>query len=267
MSVVVYKLALDALPVSHTCLLVDPPGAGLRDRETIAISVPHDLKVAHERVETAGQVSALQIAQASRPESAMPRMCPPKTYEESSSLTRRLAKAVLQFQDRFMDLRVHSGSLCQVRSRRSSASISAALAGNPALSTTACQQQCYPLTLQVWLCDTIEAGAAPLLRTKVSLDKLSSNPVCVLHCVVCVQGTHAKQEDCTRQCRLRSLMQGLPFCVSGIGDLLALFRCISCRYTFSTNAQSAGLLGAPGRVVTTGEVGLRCLAVVLHSTM
>ena len=47
--------------------------------------------------------------------------------------------------------------------------------------------------LQVWLCDTNEAAAAPLLRTKVSFQKvtLSSNPVCVVHCVDCVQGTQA----------------------------------------------------------------------------
>lgn len=52
--------------------------------------------------------------------------------------------------------------------------------------------------------------------------------------------------------------QGLPFCVSGIGDLLALFRCISCRYTFSLSWDEPDLMGAPGRVVCTGEVGTAC---------
>ena len=48
--------------------------------------------------------------------------------------------------------------------------------------------------------------------------------------------------------------QGLPFCVAGVGDLLALFRCISCRYCFGTDATKPELLGAPGRVYTTQEV-------------
>ena len=51
-------------------------------------------------------------------------------------------------------------------------------------------------------------------------------------------------------------LQGLPFCVAGTGDLLALFRCISCRYCFSTDATKPELLGAPGRVFTTQEVKL-----------
>lgn len=49
--------------------------------------------------------------------------------------------------------------------------------------------------------------------------------------------------------------QGLPFCVAGVGDLLALFRCISCRYCFGTDATKPDMLGAPGRVFTTQEVG------------
>lgn len=50
------------------------------------------------------------------------------------------------------------------------------------------------------------------------------------------------------------MLQGLPFCVAGAGDLLALFRCISCRYRFGTNIAESQLLGAPGRVFSTGEV-------------
>ena len=52
------------------------------------------------------------------------------------------------------------------------------------------------------------------------------------------------------------MRQGLPFCVAGVGDLLALFRCISCRYCFGTDATKPELLGAPGRVFTTQEVCL-----------
>ena len=59
-------------------------------------------------------------------------------------------------------------------------------------------------------------------------------------------------ESADRGARLRTA--GLPFCVSGVGDLLALFRCISCRYTFSLDLGRPELLGAPGRVVFTGEV-------------
>ena len=63
-----------------------------------------------------------------------------------------------------------------------------------------------------------------------------------------------------REQRRRSAGQGLPFCVAGVGDLLALFRCISCRYCFGTDATKPELLGAPGRVFTTQEVRawLRC---------
>ncbi|KAK9807511.1 hypothetical protein WJX72_001214 [[Myrmecia] bisecta] len=47
--------------------------------------------------------------------------------------------------------------------------------------------------------------------------------------------------------------KGLPFCVAGVGDLLALFRCISCRFCFGTDVHNPHTLGAPGRVFTTGE--------------
>ena len=49
-------------------------------------------------------------------------------------------------------------------------------------------------------------------------------------------------------------MQGMPFCVAGMGDLLALFRCISCRFNFGTNVARPNTLGAPGRVFTSSEV-------------
>ena len=63
--------------------------------------------------------------------------------------------------------------------------------------------------------------------------------------------------------------QGLPFCMAGVGDLLALFRCISCRYGFGTDASCPELLGAPGRVFTSGTVcslkGLTSLILSVHA--
>lgn len=41
------------------------------------------------------------------------------------------------------------------------------------------------------------------------------------------------------------LPQGLPFCIIGAGDLLALFRCISCKYKYSTDTTKPWLMG-PG---------------------
>jgi hypothetical protein len=48
--------------------------------------------------------------------------------------------------------------------------------------------------------------------------------------------------------------QGLPFTVAGAGDLLALFRCVSCRYRFGTDADQPALMGAVGRVFASGQV-------------
>lgn len=59
-------------------------------------------------------------------------------------------------------------------------------------------------------------------------------------------GAHAHQ--------LLQLLQGLPFSIAGVGDLLALFRCVSCRYRFSTDMTKPALMGAIGRVYTTCEV-------------
>ena len=97
--------------------------------------------------------------------------------------------------------------------------------------------------VQVWLCDMSEGTKAPPLRTKVFALQTA-----------CTSAEGSASQNKYNLDDLLSPAQGLPFCVSGIGDLLALFRCISCRYTFSTDTQAAGLLGAPGRVVTTGEV-------------
>jgi RWP-RK domain len=52
--------------------------------------------------------------------------------------------------------------------------------------------------------------------------------------------------------------QGMPFCVAGMGDLLALFRCISCRFNFGADPAKPEILGAPGRVYTTGKPELAC---------
>jgi hypothetical protein len=54
---------------------------------------------------------------------------------------------------------------------------------------------------------------------------------------------------------LRPLSQGLPFSVAGVGDLLALFRCVSVQYRFSTDVSKPTLMGAIDRVYVTGEVG------------
>jgi len=90
--------------------------------------------------------------------------------------------------------------------------------------------------------------------------------------------------------RVAARAQGLPFSVSGCGDLLALFRCISCRYKFSTDMtklntvrgaaaapavlRRRGICAAPrppradpggraqgavGRVFVSGEVSARSL--------
>lgn len=48
--------------------------------------------------------------------------------------------------------------------------------------------------------------------------------------------------------------QGLPFAVVGVGDLLALFRCVSVRYRFSTDYLKPSLMGAIGRVFASLEV-------------
>ena len=54
------------------------------------------------------------------------------------------------------------------------------------------------------------------------------------------------------------MLQGQPYCVAGSGDLLALFRCVSCRYTFGTDISKPENLGAPGRVLVTSVPELAC---------
>ena len=50
----------------------------------------------------------------------------------------------------------------------------------------------------------------------------------------------------------------MPFCVAGMGDLLALFRCISCRFSFQTDDTQPERLGAPGRVFLSGCPEMAC---------
>lgn len=47
--------------------------------------------------------------------------------------------------------------------------------------------------------------------------------------------------------------QGLSFSVNGTADLLALFRCISCKYKFSTDTTKPRMMGPVGRVYISGE--------------
>ena len=52
--------------------------------------------------------------------------------------------------------------------------------------------------------------------------------------------------------------------MAGTGDLLALFRCISCRYCFGTDVGAPLMLGAPGRVFTSSEVKTRPALLLTH---
>lgn len=42
--------------------------------------------------------------------------------------------------------------------------------------------------------------------------------------------------------------------LTGHGDLLAIFRCLSCKYSFSADLSKQDAMGAPGRVFVSGEV-------------
>ena len=55
--------------------------------------------------------------------------------------------------------------------------------------------------------------------------------------------------------------------MSGVGDVLALFRCISCRYGFGTDASCPELLGAPGRVFTSGTVSRLLNSAAMHAAI
>lgn len=67
---------------------------------------------------------------------------------------------------------------------------------------------------------------------------------------------------------LLACLQGQPYCAAGVVDLLALFRCISCRYCFSTDISKPELLGAPGRVFTSRQVSSKsCSCQPQHALM
>ena len=53
-------------------------------------------------------------------------------------------------------------------------------------------------------------------------------------------------------------LQGLPFCVNGTADLLALFRCISCKYKFTTDTTKSWLMG-PGEFSLPDALELICM--------
>lgn len=48
---------------------------------------------------------------------------------------------------------------------------------------------------------------------------------------------------------------------AGPGDMLALFRCLSCKYSFSADLKQLQLLGAPGRVFVSGEVNIQTFSI------
>lgn len=71
--------------------------------------------------------------------------------------------------------------------------------------------------------------------------------------VVMIQQQPAPAAD-TKSQQLHVFLQGLPFAIAGVGDLLALFRCVSCRYRFSTDVTRPAVMGAIGRVYSSCEV-------------
>ncbi len=114
--------------------------------------------------------------------------------------------------------------------------------------------------MQVWLPELSEDGDL-VLRTKVRPFKfLHVQPaICGVlgpsPCPAVVNGVSGTGQSILLQSMTMLIwLQGLPFCVAGVGDLLALFRCVSCRYCFGTDPTKPELLGAPGRVFTTQEV-------------
>ena len=183
----------------------------------------------------------------------------------SWTLRQRLARTVLHFQDTFVQTQSPtSGSLCQVLEATCRALSS--LAGRPRFGrpfrpagplrpSKVCLQPASLTGLasrdnNAGFCGLEKQGTSgfavpeiPDTSLTLQLENLAKNfardterpswasPICISS--------------------MPFLLQGLPFCVAGIGDFLALFRCISCRYCFGTDVQKPELLGAPGRVYTT----------------
>lgn len=53
------------------------------------------------------------------------------------------------------------------------------------------------------------------------------------------------------------------YSITGIGDRLALFRCMSCQYHFTTDILCPSELGAVGRVYTTLQVAASVLSIAV----
>lgn len=114
--------------------------------------------------------------------------------------------------------------------------------------------------MQVWLPELSDDGDM-VLRTKarpfssVHVQSAICGALRASPCPASVHGVPGTVQSVPLQSTTVLMWpQGLPFCVAGIGDLLALFRCVSCRYCFGTDPTKPELLGAPGRVFTTQEV-------------
>ena len=52
---------------------------------------------------------------------------------------------------------------------------------------------------------------------------------------------------------------------AGPGDMLALFRCLSCKYSFSPDLKQLAMMGGPGRVYHSGEVRLVITVIACNS--
>lgn len=57
-----------------------------------------------------------------------------------------------------------------------------------------------------------------------------------------------------------SCLQGVPFSVAGCADLLALFRCVSCRYKFSTDITKPVLMVSYHSVPVTASSVVKLVA-------
>lgn len=147
--------------------------------------------------------------------------------EERTSVKTSLAKAIVAFQDELLrDVHQHGGSLCQVCP--STLCLGGLDDAQTVFSAVDASATCFVVHA------TFSGHCRPLYmyasRSQVWLPDLTEDG-----------SIHLKTKD-------------LPFCVAGTGDLLALFRCISSRYSFATDVRSPSKLGAPGRVFLSSEV-------------
>ena len=109
---------------------------------------------------------------------------------------------------------------------------------------------------QAWV--PINETETVLLGTKVIPNRGRQRP---LHQVACRLALIAQKVqlcppgDHSEPLRAATLppTQGMPFCLVG-SDQLALFRCISCRYLFDTDATRSPALDALARVFVSSQV-------------